>query len=145
MRCTRALDLVDRAARREDLERGGELGAHLAACPACAAEAARHLALLELLEGVPSPKAPPGLRAKILDRLDEEPAPFFPYRWAAAALLLLGLTAGFILGRALLPSSPEEPPALLAAVGENLNGGPWSAAQNAVLQGVSADPGRRAP
>ena len=145
MRCSRVLDLVDRAAQREDLECGGELGAHLASCPACAAEASRHLALHELLEGVACPKAPQGLRERILDRLDEEPAFFFPLRWAAAALLLLGLTAGFLLGRALSHPSPEEPPDLLAAVGENLNGGPWSAAQNAVLQGVSADPGRRAP
>lgn len=145
MRCADARRLVDGAARREELAGQGELEAHLASCPACAEEADRHFALLDLLEGLPPVEVPPGLREKILARLDGEAAPAFPLRWAAAALLLLGLAAGFVLGRALSPPPADGTPALVAALGENLNGGPWSAAQSAVFTGGAAPEGRPAP
>ncbi len=145
MRCTEARRLVDEASRREDLIGNGELKAHLAACPPCAAEAHRHRRLLDFLEDLPAVCAPPGLRERILARLEAESAPVFPWRWAAAALLLLGLAAGFALGRALMPPPAETTPALVAAVGENLNGGPWWAAQSAVFPEGAAPQGRETP
>lgn len=145
MRCTEARRLLDGAARREDLEGNGELGAHLAACPPCAAEADRHLRLLELFNGLPAVSAPPGLRERILERLEAEAELAYPWPWAAAALLLLGLAAGFVLGRVLSPPPAETTPALVAAVGENLNGGPWWAAQRAVFPEGAAPEGRPAP
>jgi anti-sigma factor RsiW len=136
---------VDGAARRDDLADKGELQAHLSTCPHCAAEAARHFLLLDLLEGLPAVPAPPGLRERILAHLEAEAGPVFPWRWAAAALLLLGLAAGFVLGRALSPPPADNTPAMVAALGENLNGGPWSAAQRAVSPGGAAPEGRKAP
>lgn len=145
MRCAEARRLVDGAARRDDLAGKEELQAHLSACPPCAAEAARHLLLLDLLEGLPAVPAPPGLRERILARLEGEAEPVFTWRWAAAALLLLGLAAGFLLGRSLSPPPAENTPALVAALGENLNGGPWSVAQSAVSPGGASPAGRKAP
>lgn len=145
MRCAEARRLVDQAARREDLAACGELQAHVSSCPSCAAEAARHLLLLRLLKDLPPVPAPPELRERILSRLKEEAVPVFPWRWAAAALLLLGLAAGFALGRALSPPSAERTPALVAALGENLNGGPWSAAQGVVFPVEATPEGRRSP
>ncbi|HEV8664089.1 MAG TPA: zf-HC2 domain-containing protein [Candidatus Methylomirabilis sp.] len=100
-----------------------EMEGHLAACPACRAEAG---ALRELLQAaaadpVPEPPAPywAAARQDLARRLGLKPPPssrpagFLPRRaWVlggAAAALLLALAAAFLAGRGPAPLAPTAP------------------------------------
>jgi hypothetical protein len=93
------------------------LEAHVAWCPACAAALAAVAELRELARALPEPEPPGDLWARIVPRLDAEPAWKFRAllrhrgRAAAAALLLAALAAGWWAWR----STAREQPAPAAS------------------------------
>jgi len=104
MRCTRATQLMARACERSELEGDGALRAHVAGCPACAREWRLHLALLEALDRPADLPEFPDLATAVLDRIPSgTPFWWMARQWtAAAALAVLTLTVGYLLGARLL-------------------------------------------
>jgi hypothetical protein len=86
------------------------VAAHLAACPACAAEHARLAALPKLLahaEGLEIPTAPPAIEERLLDQIAHErgagrrvrrPRRSLIPGWAGGRALAAGALAGAVLG-----------------------------------------------
>lgn len=143
------------------------LTSHLRSCPACrrALERLRHLA--GLLRQTPVPGVPEGFAERVLAHArrqvaDRRPVPrtsgnpfggwtagSVPGRAAAAAVLVLGLTAGTYLGEQagrraggqdlLRIASPDDPVALYNL--DHLSGTPSGSLTQAYLTLVSAPPG----
>ncbi|MFW6107497.1 MAG: anti-sigma factor family protein [bacterium] len=117
MRCEQVREKLD-AYAADELTAGvrEQVADHLAACEGCRQALARQRHLAALLRGVPAPPVPDGFRARLMvaarERLSarERPvtAPASPWRWwrsasvpmrlAAAAVLVLGLSLGALMG-----------------------------------------------
>lgn len=117
MRCKKVRQKLDAYAANE-LTAGvrEQVAEHLAACDACRQALARQRDLAALLRGIPAPPVPDGFRARLMaaarERLSarERPVtpPASPWRWwrsasvpmrlAAAAVLVLSLSLGALMG-----------------------------------------------
>jgi anti-sigma factor RsiW len=87
-----------------------QVAEHLAACDACRQVLARQRDLAALLRAVPAPPVPDGFRARLMAAARERPVtpPESPWRWwasvsvpmrlAAAAVLLVSLSLGALMG-----------------------------------------------
>lgn len=104
--------------------------AHLGTCPACARDLAESRAALELVSQDPlrgaEPPVPLGaLVARVRARLDEAPAGGRVWRpLLAGAGLLAGFVLAAVVSRALLPTTPPEPPSPAASVAPPSEAGP---------------------
>ncbi len=102
----------------------GAVERHLAACPACQAEAARHEATWELVGADPLVEAPPDLARRVLAEArrtaEAEPAevirPARWHRWLVPALAAAAVAA--VVAGALLLQRPSKEGPLLAGLTE---------------------------
>jgi anti-sigma factor RsiW len=95
--------------------------AHLSECAACCAELAKVDALAGFLTGAQAPPVPSGFASRVLSkarqRQEANPAAWNLMRWwrvtsapmhaAAAAVLVIGLTVGLVLGWTSVPSAAQ--------------------------------------
>jgi len=110
--------------------------AHLDECAACRAAMARVDALAGVLVGVQAPPIPPGFASRVMaaarrSQRAEPVAAWDPLRWwrlvpapmhvAAAAVLVIGLAVGFLMGWTTLPAR-QSPPAQATVEADPLDG-----------------------
>ncbi len=115
MRCATARARMAEIADTPHLAGDPELSDHLEGCPECAAAWRLHAAILRDLAAPPALPPFPDLAPRVLGALDAHPSRRSPaWQWAAAAALaLVALFLGFLIGRA--SAGPAPSPDTMAA------------------------------
>ena len=116
MNCTEAFEALSARSDGERAPDGGgladQLVEHLARCPACAVDEEGLAGLEDLFSSARTRRAPPGLRARVLERA--APAPRFPI--LRRAISLAAGFAFFTFAASLVPRAGDVRAALLAEV-----------------------------
>lgn len=110
MDCMNVIRLMDRWLDGElGPEQARAVALHMEGCPSCSAQAAQALDLNRILDALPAPKAPGGLKRRILTAIRNEQDRFSLADWwrslgaaargAALAMALAGILLGGLMGR----------------------------------------------